>query len=284
MCQAAEVFSTGQSAYNQGDYQRAALAFEQAARIAPNAAAWHAAGEAWDRAGAADRAATDYERCISLGLDEPRATEVAALLEQRRAQLARVEIDEPAGASASIGYLRNEPVPTGIIYLRPGPHQLAVKPRAGAERSRSLTLTAGQLWRASEQVSVAQPSPAPASPRSAPAAAPEPRTSPDDGATMALRVSGGIALALGAFAGAAAVVLGVRTVRENDAFEESGLRDVGAHDRAVRLRTWTNVAAFGGGALGAAGLTMLLVPLGLEPSQSAGVRLGPADVQVRVVF
>ena len=59
-------------------------------------------------------------------------------------------------------------------------------------------------------------------------------------------------------AGGVAIFLGASALDANDAFNASGHTDQAAHDRAVALRTWTNVTWAAAGALGATGAVLLL--------------------------
>jgi hypothetical protein len=72
------------------------------------------------------------------------------------------------------------------------------------------------------------------------------------------RTWGFVALGAGAVLAGTAIFLGTRTLAARDDYNASGLHDVDAHDRAVSLRLWTNVA-WGGAALGAGtGVVLLL--------------------------
>ena len=130
---AGALFKQAQEAFAHKSYAAAAGSFEEAARLAPHAAAWLDAGEAWELDGSLVKAAEDCDRAlavpdISNGLKREAEGRLARLTRQlgaidvRSAETIAVTIDGGAEASA----------PTKRRVL-PGKHALAVIDRAGGK-------------------------------------------------------------------------------------------------------------------------------------------------------
>src|SRR5215208_164770 len=86
----------------------------------------------------------------------------------------------------------------------------------------------------------------------------------------------------GAACASTAIVLGLSAVSARDDFDASGRSDAEARDRAVTLRTWTNVAWGAAAATAATGAVLLLSARGGPARASSDLALGPASLRYRL--
>jgi tetratricopeptide (TPR) repeat protein len=238
---AASWFQRGASAYEAGRWVEAVSAFERAYALRPHAAACFNRARALERLGDMPRAAEAYT--LALSRAELRAEDQAEA-ERRLAVLAQtlgtLNVSGPAGARASIGHMKSVELPIRT-YLSTGTYQLELVRKDGQRATLTVTVEAGQATKL-EIASTGTPWPAPAK------GAERDRERQAGG----LRVP---ALAWVSFGGAALATglgtyWGLTGLSARDDFERSERVDVGAHDRAVELRTRANVA-FGAAALSA---------------------------------
>ncbi len=264
---ARELFRSGRAAYERGDFLAAAHAFEQAHAEHRTAAALYNAGLSWPAARRLARAAERYEQALAAGDLEPELSEQARrLLAEIEPELGVITV-EASGGSVSVGDTTNAPVPARI-RVTPGKHELRLRREDGSELVRRVEVRAGDTAR----VVFESPPPAVAprigrEPPAARADAPEPATS-----TQA--VLGWTSLGVALAASGAAIYLGTRAVSARDAWVDSGLNDRDDYDRAVALRTWTNVAWAGAGVFGVTGIVLLLTDGG-DARPRAGVTIAP---------
>jgi hypothetical protein len=250
---AQQSFAEAELAFGRREYAAAAAAFEQAARAVPHPAPWLNAAEAWEKAGAIDRAAEDCEQALAV----PEASAVHrqaafACLDRHGPQLAFLEVQGPSTGTARIDD-RSSDLPTRR-WLRPGRYVLRLEDRtSGTQEEEVLNLVAGQrLTRA-----LTPPPPPPALPRvltqtptSSPALVAE---SPGPGIATwaAFGVAGGATLGT--------AILGALTISAQSNFEAAPSQD--AADTFYGRRTGTNVAL--AVAIGAAGAGLLFWALEL---------------------
>jgi hypothetical protein len=184
------------------------------------------------------------------GLADEQSTGARARLAALGASLGRLDIAAPAGASVSVAHMERAPAPL-VVHVAPGQHAVRVDLPDGRTVTRSLTVAAG----ASASLGVEAPGAAP------PSAKPKPgrgAVAVSSGGVSPQRVVAWTALGGAVVSSGAAVVLGLLTLDARDSFDEFGRRDPDLHDRAVALRTWTNVAWIGAGTLAAAGIVLLV--------------------------
>ncbi len=260
---AARFFKAGKAAYARRENKAAALAFEEAYRRAPRGAAIFNAGFAWDAAGEGARAADAY--AIALGRADLEAVDGAHARErlgQLEAVLARIEVRARAAGSLSLAHAAARLPAT--IHVEAGRHPLVVTFDDGRTTTLTVTAVAGAL----KIVDVEMPPPT--EPR------PPPPSPPRTDAPVT-RTLGYVALATGVALGATAIAVGVETLSARDAWSASQETDRSAHDRAVTLRTLTNVAWGSAAAFAGAGIVLLVAsPAARTPS--GALLVGPANV------
>ena len=256
---AAESFERGSQAFARRDYATAAQAFERAYGLQPHAAPLYNAGLARESAGEATRAADDYDEALRRGeLSAEQSRDATARLGKLSRQLGRLDITGPAGARAVVGGVTTD-VPARR-YVTPGQHRIELVYASGQRASNEVRVEAGAAVSVGF-VAVEAPSgpasngPASSAVPSAPAASDEPARGPVTGSTRLWPfglVAGGVVVV------ATSLYLGSRALAARDDYDASGHTDREARDRAVSLRTWTNVGLGVGGALTAAGVTLWL--------------------------
>lgn len=270
---ARQKFVEATAAHARGDYREAAKLFEEAHRLAPAAGAEFNAGIAWDQAGELPRAADAYETALEMGgLTEDEAEQAQTRLTALKKVLGVIRVDQPIGATVTIAHLENVPVPARV-HVKPGRYELKASMGArttttnvevSAEQVQSIKLEGLE-----PAAGAAAASPPPSGPPTS--AQPQPARSHDSrqdlrrrAASHTQRTWGFVALGAGAVLAGTAIFLGTRTLAARNEFNNSGLHDVDARDRAVSLRLWTNVA-WGGAALGAGtGAVLLLTAPSVE--------------------
>lgn len=250
---AQQSFAEAEAAFARREYAAAAAAFEQAARAVPHPAPWLNAAEAWEKAGASERAAEDCEQALKV----PEAAAVhrqaaESCLARHGPQLALLEVLGPNTATLRIAD-RSSELPARR-WLRPGSYVLLLEDRAsGASREEVLVLAAGQ--RVARTLTPPPPPPPP------PALATQtPTTSPAltaDGPGPGIAAWAAFGVAGGATVGT--VILGALTLSAQDNFEAAPSQD--AADTFYGRRTGTNVAL--AVAIGAAGAGLLFWALEL---------------------
>jgi hypothetical protein len=281
---AAAKVSEANDAYHRGDYRRAAELFEEAHRADPVPALQVNAAQAWRLAGERGRAADAYAAALSVVVG-PHAlgTKDRAFAERKLDELRKVvatlHVDEPLGATASVGHAQGRQIPL-VVHLPPGTYEISARGSAGAALHKRVELRAGEA----RTVSLAPVGVAPAATDVAPPPGPSTqKASPpaDDRPVSAVRVAGWSALATSAVLGGVTAYLGVRTLDAVDRWHASEPRELALHDEAVTLKAATNVTLAAAGVTAAVGLVLLLVPLGdgpAAPSAAISVRARGASV------
>jgi tetratricopeptide (TPR) repeat protein len=256
---AKEKFGEGMTAHARGDYVTAAALFEAAYRLLPAAGAKFNAGIAWDQAGEFPRAADAYETALEMGgLTEEEARQADERLGALKKLLGTVSIDAPVGAIATVEH-QSGPVPLRV-HLEPGLREI----RAELQGATSLTrveVRAGEVQHVALRLSSREPpKPPPALAAPLPARHPAPDQSHQEREGPRDRTWGWIALASGVALGGVAAFLGTQTLDARSEWDASGHRDLGKRDKAVALRTWTNVGWGGALVAGGIGATLLIAP------------------------
>jgi hypothetical protein len=179
---AASAFARAQQAELAGEHARAAELFELADRIAPTPEALRSATRARLSAGQLESAAGNAEELLRRYEEDPASRELAEdVLSEAQPKLTRVAVECSEPCSVVVDGLASTlaPLPSVVVYVKPGEHKLTVAFVSGGERA--VELRGG----ASEErvVRVTAPARAPAAPSStepapavaAPAAQSEPR-------------------------------------------------------------------------------------------------------------
>lgn len=267
---AAQFFRAGRAAYDRGEYRAAALAFNEAYRRVPKAAAIYDAGRAWEAAGENERAADSFARALDGELADSDRDYARAHLASLAAPLGVVVVHAPRGASISVRGIDRGTVPAAI-YLAPGPQDIHVIRSDGSDVSRRVTVT-----RAGAKLDVSFPDVEPKKQIIVqPAPVPQKKPFPlggwiSIGAAAALGVGG--AITYSEFSGA------------RSTFEASGQSDAAAHDDAQKWRTWTYALWGGAIAFGALGGVLLITNAASSHSQAtAALGLTPNGIAFTLV-
>jgi tetratricopeptide (TPR) repeat protein len=251
---AAELFEAASAASARGDHVAAATAFEQAYRVAPRGATAFNAAVSWEAARQPERAADAYARALQHDDLAPDARQSAqARLIALGAVLGHVVILAPADTRVDIERVRGAKSPVSL-YLRPGVHMVVLRDARGVRLTRTISLTAGEVFNLDLRPSVA-PAPPP-NPRPAHSREPTEARPPNP-----WRTAGFVALGAAVALAGTATYLGISALDARDEFVDSGETSRSAHDRAASLRTWTNVAWAGAGIMATtAGILIFVVP------------------------
>jgi hypothetical protein len=96
-----------------------------------------------------------------------------------------------------------------------------------------------------------------------------------------LRIVGWVGLGTGVALSGAAIGLGVAGLDARNQFVSGGDHDQSLHDRAIAMRTWTNVAWVGAGVIGATGvLLLILAPRRHTEEVAPAVSFGPSGISL----
>jgi hypothetical protein len=172
-------FQDGEKAYKEGDYRRAAEAFEAAYREVRHHVPLYNGARAWAKAGERARAATDYDRFLDIAPaqdpDRPTATSALKQLsaELGQFQLARDDVDEIKVDGVVADGAR--------VFVVPGVH--GIEGKKGAEVARKTErVGAGEVVHIRFDFTKADPAPAapiPVYPTPATPSAPAPQPAPE---------------------------------------------------------------------------------------------------------
>jgi hypothetical protein len=252
---AAEMFRAGSRAFARGEFRAAALSFEEAHRRTPHAASVFNAALAWEAAGEKARAADAYAEALArkeLGAAQGKEAR-ARLDELRRSLVGLVRLSGSASILVSVAHLSRRALPVEV-HLAPGEHTLTFEHPDGTRESRRLVIDAAAH---SDQTVLARPPRPPQGPTTAGIATGPGPSEPPPTRSPSLRITGWSLLVTAAVAAGLAGYLGTEAVSSNTTFKESKYTDQAAHDRAVRMRTGTNLAWAGSAALAITGAILI---------------------------
>jgi tetratricopeptide (TPR) repeat protein len=274
-----ELDEGARAAFSAGRYAEAAQKFAAAHAASPHAKTAYNAALSWEKAGDLTLAIDFYAKALALGgaLDEPRkraANERVAALAKR---LGRLDVMRPVGGFVTVAHLKREPLPA-TFYLWPGSHELLIETKDGQTTRESVKVEQGQALRLLIDVPGSEKNTAPR-PSSDRKTAQEPGAARESSPTL-----GWVFLGAGAVCASTAIVLGLSAVSARDDFDASGRTDPEARDRAVTLRTWTNVAWGATAATATTGVVLMLSARSGPASASSDLALGPASVRYRLRF
>jgi tetratricopeptide (TPR) repeat protein len=280
--QAKVAFNQGNQAYDQGNYRRAAEAFEQAHQLSPHSAVLFNAARAWWKLGESERAADDYAEAIRRGeLTSEQTLRARSALASLRKKLGWIIVSGSPGTTVSIGHRKDAALPL-TTHVAPGDHVLSLA--QGSESWQQLVTVkadaplsvVAQKGRSRDEITEL----------------PQEATSPTPAAGgHGQRPWGWVTLGVATALGAGAGVTGLFTLNSRNEF--NGLNDgspenVGAaqqrRDEAKTWRTVTNVLAISAGATGLTGFTLLITaPRGTTSGRGAEVMalaLRPGSVEM----
>lgn len=275
---AGAIFKQAQQAFERKDYAAAAAAFEQAAQLAPHAAAWLNAGESWERDGNLARAAEACDRALALEtLTEVHRREAEVCLRRLVPKVGTLDVRSARTVVVKIDGAQEVTVPVKH-RIAPGKHELVVLDLASSPmRSLVVEVARGETMLVDLTPPAAPPAPArplpppppPESPvRASAPPAPEPKRGPPlvsflaFGATVAAAMTGGIA---------GVMTLSARSNFNSDPTEKG-------RDDFYRARTVTNVAWAVAGVTAAAGVLVWTLDGPRGTSSRVGVAFGASGV------
>jgi tetratricopeptide (TPR) repeat protein len=274
-----ELDERARAAFSAGRYAEAAQEFAAAHASSPHAKTAYNAALSWERAGDLTLAIDFYGKALALGsaLDEPRKRAAKERVAALAKQLGRLDVMRPVGGFVTVAHLKREPLPA-TFYLLPGSHELLIETRAGQTTRELVKVEQGQSLRLLIDV-----------PGSEKTTAPRPSSDRKTARTQAAAgetstTLGWVFLGAGAACASTAIALGLSAVSARDDFDASGRSDAEARDRAVTLRTWTNVAWGAAAATATTGVVLLLSARGDPATTSSDLALGPASLRYRLRF
>jgi hypothetical protein len=274
-----ELDERARAAFSAGRYAEAAQNFALAHAASPHAKTAYNAALSWETAGDLTLAIDFYAKALALGsaLDEPRRRAARLRVEALAKQLGRLDVMRPVGGFVTVAHLKREPLPA-TFYLLPGNHELVIETRDGQTTRELVKVEQGQSLRVLIDV-----------PDSEKTAAPRPSSDRNTASRRAapgetLPTLGWVFIGAGAACASTAIVLGLSAVSARDDFDASGRSDAEARDRAVTLRTWTNVAWGAAAATATTGVVLLLSARGGPPHASSDLAVGPASLRYRLRF
>jgi hypothetical protein len=140
------LFQQGEASFAHRDFKAAAVAFEQAARLAPHPAVWLNAAEAWVRAQNLIAAGADCDAALAMpNLTRELRTEASRRLAWIEARLGRLELEGQTEIAVVIDRSPSVVTPASI-RLAPGTHKLKfADPKNQRAREIHVDLEAGKV-------------------------------------------------------------------------------------------------------------------------------------------
>lgn len=272
-------FNRGNQAYEQGNYRKAAEAFEQAHRLSPHSAVLFNAARAWWKMGESERAADNYAEAIRRGeLTSEQTLRARSALSNLRKKLGWVIVSGAQNTRISVGHKSDAPLPL-TTHLAPGDHVLRLNLN-GESWEQLVTVVADAPLSVVAKKEPDQAAPDP--PRETP---PPPPIAQGHGQ----RTWGWVTFGVGSALGAGAVATGLFTLNarnEFNALNDGTPENVSAarerRDEAKTWRTVTNALAISGGAAALTGFTLVLAAPSARKSarRVVAVAVGPGQLHV----
>jgi hypothetical protein len=259
--EARKQYELGTQAFAQKQYSEAAVHFESAAALKPNAVALYTAALAWDLAQSPERSADAYARSLDVpGLDPKQTASVRDRLAALEKTLGTLNVTGPEGFRVQLEGATEVGVPARL-HGTPGVHALSVLSPNRPATHQDVTLEAGKVKLL--DVKDEPPPPPPEEPKEV--APPPPPVAPtvihpSDSFWTPTRVVGVGVLGAGVSALVAAAVLGTSANEAKDSYLAAPTRE--SFDHASSLQSSTNVALVSGLILFAAGVTLVVLPIG----------------------
>jgi hypothetical protein len=194
------------------------------------------------------------------GLTEDEAKQAEERLGALRKILGYVSIDQPIGATVEVDGAKAL-VPLRI-HLTPGEHDI-VGTRGTATTTFRVDVRAGEVKHVELDLPLEKPGAPPPKPSAEPLRPENGRLAkehPQPAPSRAATTWGIVAMSAGVVFAGTAIVLGTQTLKARDAWDASWHTNIGKHDSAVELRTFTNVAWGAAIVAGATGTVLLLSP------------------------
>ena len=279
-------YRQGTEAFSAKRYAEAALHFESAAAIRPHAVTLFTAALAWDSAGRPERAADAFSRSLDLpGLDAKQTQTAKERVQSLEKTLGVVVVTVPAGWKIQLDSL-TEVNGSARLHAPPGAHVLTVRPVGYPIERRDVALDAGKVVsveideaQLAAAKKAAEPQPPPTKVEEPPPAPPVQPPPPPPASALPLKPVGFVLAGTGGAMLLGGIVLGLQANGARDAYNAGPTRE--AYDHANGLATWSTVAFVSGIVVAAAGVTLVLLPLG---KTEAKVALSPTSVALGGTF
>jgi hypothetical protein len=256
-------------AFQAGEYEEAAAAFAKAFSLAPKAATKYNEAFAWNEANRPAPAADAYEAALEVGGLETKLQDASTeRLSKLKTQLGRLVVKAPLGATISVAHVTERTIPTKI-YLQPGKHAVTVQLGDGSTHDEVVVIEAGATKDMSFDV---------AEPRAMPDPEPDEPLPEESAGTM---IAGWTLVGVGAAAFIGMGVTGALTQSAVSDYDDGGNVDAGLRDKAVTLKTTTNVLLGVGAGFVATGVLLLLIDALADDVQETALRVTPDGVQLR---
>jgi hypothetical protein len=278
-------YEQARRAFKEERYRDAALGFEAAYRLRPDAIALYTAAQAWELALDPARAADAYARALATAkLDDNQVARARERLAALGSELGAIDVSGPAGTLVQLDEHAEWAVPARL-HGSPGARALRITHPDGAVERRQLTLAAGAV----APVDAAPPPPPTVGPTPSasvpPPILPEPQKHPVLDPAPAQRSPvwlgigcGSLGAGIGALGGA--LLLGLSARDADDAAQAAHSADAEAH--ADSLETRALVMAVAGGALTALGTGIVIWQSTRATSAEAALRVRVDGQRVRV--
>jgi hypothetical protein len=262
--EAASLEATARQDFASGRYEKAAKGFARAHALSPAAITKYNEGFSWQKANRLPEQADAYQAAIAIGtLDAERSSFARERLNELDRQLGVLVVRKPVGARLFVAHAQGRTIPARV-YLPPGEHDVLV--RQGGESTRETVMI-----EAAEQRFLAV------------AAAASGDTNGAGDSVPWETIAGWSAIAVGGVFAVGSIASGAAFLSARSDFVDGGQTDAEQRQRALDLRTASNVTAGLGVAFGGVGLTLLLLaPESPKPASTSGALVvGPDGLMWR---
>lgn len=255
--EAQQLFESATALFQKGEYEEAARRFMHAFRLVPHAHTAFNAAESWDAAGDRAEAADAFALALERGLERSARERAEGRLDELRDKLGRVRVKAPDGAKVLVGDEKRDA--PAELYVEPGVHDVVVLLADGSRRVRRVHARAGEV----EHVVIEA----------------EEKPAASDSNT-ARSVGYGALVAAGAL-GIVSIGLEVRANNLRQDFNHSERTDATERSRVLHAQTWATVGWIATGAVGVAGIALVL---GTSSGPTTQVGITPRGVSVSRSF
>jgi hypothetical protein len=265
MAEARRLYTQAKDAFKDHKYADAARGFEAASHLHPAAVALYIAGQAWEFAHNAARAADDYARSLEIPrLSASQAARAKERLDALEKQVGTVVVTGKSSTQAQLDDGITLSLPARL-HGAAGNHTLSLTDASGLTSKRTLSLAAGKTMTVDAQpaAKAAQPeAPAPGTPASAPQSSkptpssPPPPTASKPRHSSFLETVGFITTGIGVGGLVGGMMLGLSANDSASTYKTTPSQ--ATYDHAEGLQTKTNIMLIAGGVLTAAGVGLVI--------------------------
>jgi hypothetical protein len=266
----------GQKAFSSGKFSDAAVAFEAAAALKPNAVALYTAALAWEQASQTERAADDYGRAVDLaggGLLPTQASTARDRLAALEKVLGTLVVTGPDGYKVQLDQFSESPTPVRL-HGTGGTHSLAVRAPGKQPEKRDMMLEGGQMQKLDVSPTATTVAVKPDDTAPPPTTSNEVVVEKPVSHMSALKAVGFTAIGVGGASILGAILLGISAQDAGDAYNAAPSHAGYVHANA--LASWTTGVWIGAAVFVAAGITLVLIPDGSGNKASATLTISPS--------